>query len=669
MKIGVDYYPEQWDESLWESDVERMKELGVNVVRMAEFAWSRLEPVEGSYDFEWLDRVIHLFQERGIEVILGTPTCTPPQWMLHNYPEIIQVDQNGNRVATGIRGHRCVNSPVFREFCRRIVTRMVSRYREWDGVIGYQIDNELEANHCCCGVCQERFRSWVKRKYGTIEEVNQAYGNSVWSGEYSDFEEIMPPMGEHLQWLNPSMQLDYHCYASDSTVTYVRYQAELIHKLDPKAKITTNTWLCEHMPDFYDLFANMDFVSYDNYPAAELPQDPRELYSHAFHLDLMRGIQGKPYWIMEQLSGIMGSWAPMGRTPKPGMIRGYALQAYAHGADAVLHFRWRTAKAGAEMYWQGILDPGNVPRRRYQELKALCQTVKQWPEIEGSMPENKVAILYSSIQEYAFRIQYQAEGMYYLEQLKAWHDAFTCLGMGVDIIAWDAPLKQYDIVVAPNLLVNNDIVTRHLYDFTENGGTLIMTNRCGVKDEYNQCVTEPIPSVYRELAGITVTEYDPLGTVTKKLKIQNAVWEKNVKKWHKRIVGDTEPEANVLCSRWSDLLETNLGSVEVMAVYDEEFYRGTAAVSGYQYGNGKCYYVGTGMQRESYIALAETILQERKMPYYSELPIGIELTERVKGNTIWQFLFNNTGQTQVVWLDQEIVLEPYEMKIMQTETK
>ncbi len=665
MRIGVNYYPEQWDESMWEADADRMKEIGVNVVRLAEFAWSKLEPIEGSYDFAWLDRAVQLFGDRGIEVILGTPTCTPPQWMLHNYPEIIQVDQYGNRVATGIRGHRCVNSPMFREFCRRIITKMVSRYRDWDCVIGYQIDNELEANHCRCSVCQERFRSWVKRKYGTVEEVNQAYGNAVWSGEFSDFDEIAPPMGEHLLWMNPSMHLDYQCYASDSTVGYARYQAELIRKLDPDAKITTNTWLCQHMPDFYDLFSNMDFVSYDNYPTAELPQDPRELYSHAFHLDLMRGIQGKPYWIMEQLSGIIGSWAPMGRTPKPGMIKGYALQAYAHGADAVLHFRWRTAKAGAEMYWHGILDSSNIPRRRYREFKDLCQTVRNWPEMEGSMPRNHVAILYSTLQEYAFKIQHQAEGMYYLEYLKSWHDAFTCLGMGVDIIAWDAPLKQYDIVVAPNLLVNDEMVVRHLYDFTEHGGTLLLTNHCGVKDEHNQFMTEAIPSVYRELAGITVVEYDPIGTAHKKLEILNDVWLKNLEKWRSRIAMNPERE-EVFCTRWCDLLEINLGSVEVLAAYGEEFYRGMAAISRYQYGDGKCYYVGTGLQREAYIALAETILQERKMLYYGDLPMGVELTERTKGEVTWQFLFNNTEERQIVSLEEEISLEPFEMRIMQS---
>lgn len=670
MKIGVDYYPEQWEETMWEADADRMKEVGVRVVRLAEFAWSRMEPVEGRYEFEWLDKVIQLFQDRNIEVILGTPTCTPPQWMLHDYPEIIPVDRSGRKVATGVRGHRCLNSPVFREFCRRIITQMVSHYKDWEGVIGYQIDNELEANHCCCNVCQERFRIWLKRKYGTIEDVNKAYGNTVWSGEYSDFEEIQPPMGEHPLWLNPSMQLDFYCYASDSTKDYVRYQTDLIKKLDPAAKLTTNTWFCEYMPNFYDLFREMDFVSYDNYPRTKLPDDSQELYSHAFHLDLMRGIQNKPFWIMEQLSGIIGSWGPMSRIPRPGMIKGYALQAIAHGADAVVHFRWRTAKSGAEMYWQGILDQSNMPGYRYQEFKELCQTVETLSGLDGAMPQNKVAILYSSVLEYAFKIQHQAEGMYYLEQLKSWHDAFSCLGLGVDIIDWNAPLKKYSIVVAPNMMFADEMIARHLYDFAEKGGTLILTSRTGVKDESNQCVTQPLPSIYRELSGVTVSEYDPLGEDYAQLEMTNEQWAKKLVKWWKRIC-QNDPNKDVLesmkCHRWCDLLETNPGGAEVWAIYADDFYQDTAAVTRAKYGEGYCIYVGTYLEREAYISLAEVLVQAAEIPYYSDLPIGVEITERIRDNDKWQFIFNNTNEKQVVSIEEEYILEPFEMKIVAPE--
>ena len=666
IKIGVDYYPEQWEEKLWEEDADKMQQAGVKIVRMAEFAWSRLEPEEGVYDFAWLDRAVELFTSRGIDVFLCTPTCTPPQWMFERYPEVIQVDKTRHRIITGIRGHRCMNSPVFRGFAEKIITKMVSRYRDTSGVIGYQIDNELEANHCCCPVCQDQFRQWMKKKYKTVDDINRAYGNIVWSGEYSDFSQVKPPMGEMTKWLNPSLNLDFNRYASDSTVDYADFQRKLIHDIDEKALITTNNWLCENMPDFYDMFADLDFVSYDNYPTTRLPQNQEELYSHAFHLDLMRGIKRQNFWIMEQLSGSVGSWMPMSPTLRPGMLGGYSLQAIAHGADAVIHFRWRTAVAGAEMYWHGILDHSNIPGRRYEEFCELCKTVDGLQELEGSVIENKVALLYGSAQEYGFKLQHQAEGMYYMEQLKSLHDAFSSIGIGVDIINETEELSGYDIVLAPTLLVTDETVTRHLYQFVEEGGTLLLTNRSGVKDSWNKCIMDTLPTVFAELAGVHVTEYDVIGNQTQKLKITDEEWAARFGKRKtveaemqskQAAVADAETPTTV-CTQWCDLLE--LDTAEALAVYGEQFYEGTPAVTLNTYKQGKVYYVGTVLGRKAYISLAKKIAQQSNMEYIDDLPLGVEITKRRKGKDCWRFIFNNTMQIQEVL---GATLQPFEMKI------
>lgn len=666
IKIGVDYYPEQWEEKLWEEDADKMQQAGVKIVRMAEFAWSRLEPEEGVYDFAWLDRAVELFASRGIDIFLCTPTCTPPQWMFERYPEVIQVDKTGHRIITGIRGHRCMNSPVFRDFAEKIITKMVSRYRDTPEVVGYQIDNELEANHCCCPVCQDQFCQWMKQRYKTVEEINRAYGNIVWSGEYSDFSQVKPPMGEMTKWLNPSLNLDFNRYASDSTVDYVDFQRKLIHALDEKALITTNNWLCENMPDFYDMFADLDFVSYDNYPTTRLPQNQKELYSHAFHLDLMRGIKRQNFWIMEQLSGSVGSWMPMSPTLRPGMLKGYSLQAIAHGADAVIHFRWRTAVAGAEMYWHGILDHSNIPGKRYEEFCELCETVNGLQELEGSVIENKVALLYGSAQEYGFKLQHQAEGMYYMEQLKSLHDAFTSIGMGVDIINEREDLSAYDIVLAPTLLITDETVTRHLYQFVEEGGTLLLTNRSGVKDRWNKCIMDALPTVFAELAGVHVTEYDAIGNQTQKLTIIDEEWiagfEKiktmESEKQSEQAAVVTAETAISVCTQWCDLLE--LDTAETLAVYGEQFYQGTPAVTLNTYKQGKVYYVGTVLERKAYISLAKKIAQQSNVEYIDDLPLGVEITERRKGKDCLRFIFNNTMQTQEVL---GATLQPFEMKI------
>lgn len=654
IRIGVDYYPEHWDKSLWETDARNMKDAGVNIVRMAEFAWCRLEPHEGRYNFEWLDEIIDIFAKLGIEVFLCTPTSTPPQWLFEKYPEVIQVDKSGQRIPIGIRGHRCLNSPVYRKLSEKIITKMVERYKDNKWVIGYQIDNELEANHCCCSICEEKFRNWVRDKYNTINEVNRAYGNNVWSGEYSDFSQVKPPFGQFQTWLNPSYTLDFNRFASDSTVDYVNFQLGIIRSIDNDVLVTTNSWLCENMPDFYNVFNKLDFVSYDNYPTACLPDDDETLYSHAFHLDLMRGIKQQNFWIMEQLSGPVGSWMPMSQTLRPGMLKGYAMQAVAHGADAVLHFRWRTAVSGAEMFWHGIIDQNNVLGRRYEEFKQLCSEISKYDSITGSEIKNDIAILYSSEHEYAFKLQPQVEGMYYFEQLKSWHDAFTSIGLGVDVINEIADISDYKIIVAPTLFITNEIVTGNLYKAAKNGASVIITNRSGVKDEFNKCIMQPLPTVFSELTGVNVKEYDPIGERKLKLDIIDDNWKSHYTEYCLSDPG---------CTQWCDFLECN-GAVP-LALYGEEFYKGIPAVTCNSYGKGFGYYVGTVLDRKSYIAIAKRIADLNEVAYFDNIPLGIEITYReCSERERWQFIFNNTSDKQIVDLDSgKLCLEPFEMNI------
>lgn len=666
IQIGVDYYPEQWPEQMWEQDADRMTECGVKVVRMAEFAWSRMEPEEGVYDFEWLDRAVSVFTDRQMQVVLCTPTCTPPLWAFEKYPEIIQTGTDGRRISIGIRGHRCMNSPVYRTLCERIIRQLVTRYRDNPDVIGYQIDNELEANHCRCQGCQDSFQNWMRKKYRNVREVNTAYGNSVWSGEYSHFLQIKPPMGDFIKWQNPSLTLDYNRYASESTVAYLEFQRTLIRSLDPDAWITTNSWLCENMPDFYDLFQNLDIVSYDNYPTTVIPESPEELYSHAFHLDLMRGIKQQNFWIMEQLSGAVGSWMPMSPSPEPGMIKGYALQAIAHGADAVVHFRWRTAVAGAEMYWHGILDHSNVPGRRYEEFRELCRIVDGLQELDGSYVKNTVALLYSSDNEYGFKLQHQAEGMYYLEQLKSLHDGFTSIGVGVDIIDESADLSEYEIVLAPTMLITHEETEKALCEFAAQGGTVLLTNRSGVKDSYNKCVMQPLPGIHREMVGARVREYNAPGSYLGQLKLTDDMLRENYKKscryYQGGEVDEKLPRENAVYRQWCDILEAE--TAQVLAEYGDRYYSSSAAVTRNCYGAGTVYYIGTVCDRMFYISLAKCMASEKKIFYYDNLPLGVEVTYRQKGEKLWRFVFNNTNKEQKVCFDSKTYwMKPFEMKI------
>ena len=643
MKIGVDYYPEHWEKSLWVQDADLMQKTGVKLVRMGEFGWSRFEPAEGIYDFTWLDESIQLFSERGIDVVLCTPTNCPPLWLYNKYPDAVQTGRDGHKIATGIRGHRCYNHPDFIRHSKLIIDKMTKRYANNPSVIAWQIDNELEANFCHCEICISKFREWLREKYGSIAEINNAYGNNVWSGEYSDWDEIKPAFGSNpYAWFHPSLMLDFNRYASDSMIHYVEMQIEAIRINCPDTMITTNTWFCENMADFYKTFKKLDFVSYDNYPVTKIPEDPEDYYTHAFHLDLMRGIKRDNFWIMEQLSGGMGCWMPMKHMPQPGMLKGYSLQALAHGADTILHFRWRTAVSGAEMFWHGLLDHSNVPGRRFFEFKQLCEIANELDDIEGTKINSKIAILYSSDNEYAFKIQPQTQGMYYMEQLKLFHAAFSKYGLNVDIIGQHESLQEYQIVVAPQMYITDEAVVKRLYDFAKSGGTVILTNRSGVKDEINKCIMSPLPTVYRELVGAYAEEYNPIGEDTVSLKFDDGTHCKG--------------------RQWCDILIAE--NAKTIVRYDSNYYKGKAAVTENKYGNGYAYYVGTVSEKKFYDKLIKDILIKTNIEFIDGLPENVEITTREGDGKKIQFVFNNTDHIQEFnLLGEAVCLSPFEMKI------
>ena len=642
MRIGVDYYPEHWDKSLWQQDADLMQKTGVQLVRLAEFAWCRMEPQEGMFDFSWLDEAVNIFARRGISVVLCTPTCCPPLWLYEKYPSAVQTGRDGRKIATGVRGHRCMNAPDFLRLAGRMIDRMTSHYAGNPAVVAWQIDNELEANFCFCSHCIGKYRAWLQDKYGTLGAMNKAYGNVVWSGEYSSWEQVQPPFGSYSQaWLNPAFMLDFNRYASQSTISYSNWQAAIIRRNCPGIPVTTNTWFCENMPDFYEMFSNLNFLSYDNYPTTSSPDDPETLYSHAFHLDLMRGVKRQPFWIMEQLSGCMGCWMPMGRMPEPGMIKGYALQAFAHGADTVVFFRWRTAAIGAEMHWHGLIDHSNLPGRRFQEFAELCKLAQSMKGVQGAANKADVAILLSFENEYAFKLQPQTQGYYYLEQLQRLHAAFTRMGLNVDIIGQHESLEGYSIVCAPEMYVTSHAVSDRLHTFSANGGIVIMTTRSGVKDANNNCIMAPLPTVYRDMVGAYVTEYNPIGS--------DAV--------------DIHFTDGTLCKakQWCDVLQ--LETAEAIASYSGEYFTGTPAIVRNSYGKGTVYYIATVGQQSLYNHLIRLALKQTGIPF-AELPPRVEMTTRTAANAQYRFLFNNSDQPQQFCLgDERIALAPFEMKI------
>ena len=648
-KIAIDYYPEHWDRSMWEDDVRAMAELGTYAVRVGEFAWSRMEPSEGVYDFAWLDDAIDLIAKYGMKVILGTPTNCAPLWLYTAHPDTIQYERDGQPTHLGIRGHRCQTSPTFRAYAEKIIRKMAERYAGRPEILAWQIDNEVESNHCTCPSCRKSFQEWCREKHGTLEQLNRDWGTVVWSGEYSDWSQIEcfnTAWVNKSDWFNPAYMLDYERFCSKTTADYVAFQTALIREYDPAAVVTTNACFGLHVQDFYQEFAPLDVASYDNYPPLELPADPTaEVYSNAFALDMVRGWKNKNFWIMEQLGGPMGCWMPTTRAMEPGMLEGYAMQAVAHGADLLSFFRWRTASTGAEMYCYGLLDHDNKPNRRLKELELLQGRLAKAEGLDGTTVKSQVALVFSPDQSYNFSNQTASRGFDYWRQERLFHDALMSLGVNVDVVSDDASLdpEQCKIVIVPAYAVTSDAFAAKLEAYVAAGGHAVLTVHSGTKDVNGNCtVGEYLPGKFARMAGCRVVESDAIGEAVQTVRDANG----NVH--------------NI--SVWCDLLE--LDGADAIAEYDERYYAGMPAACRNAYGEGTCSYVGVVGDKSFHRALLVSELRLAGVDFIENLPAGVESSTREGDGREYRFFFNNTMKNHTFFYQgNRVSLQPLEAKI------
>ncbi|WP_099204099.1 beta-galactosidase [Scatolibacter rhodanostii] len=650
--FGADYYPEHWPEERWETDAELMEEMGLNVVRMAEFSWTKMEPRLGEFHFEWLDKAIELLGKHGVKTVLGTPTATPPAWIIEKNPEIFPVDSHSIRRGFGGRHHDCQSNETYRMHIKRFVTAMAEHFKDNANVIGWQIDNEFGNSHedfCMCESCQAHFQSWLKEKYQTIENLNREWGTCFWSQDYDKFEQIPAPKltaaGE-----NPSAMLDWKRFCSDLIVDFQQVQIDIIREKCSNHFITHNFMGFADKVNYFDLGRNLDFISHDQYPGGFFREDAQEKEERlASTLDLMRGTKNQSFWIMEQQAGVTG-WQIMGRAPKPGQLAMWAFQSIAHGADTVVFFRWRTCTVGTEQYWHGILPHSGKPSRRYYELKDfIAKMAPIMKDIQGAMPKNEVAIVYSYDQKYAFKIQPHHRELQYVDQVNRYYEAFYHQNIGVDFVPDTADFSQYQLVVAPLQYIMTPELEEKYKAYVKNGGRLILTMRTGVKNKNNVCMSEDdLPGKLSDLLGIKIADYDCLTDVNVSICWGEKCFEGR---------------------KWSDMIEPS--TAETLATYGSEYYKGMSAITVNQFGAGKAYYVGTEPDEALMQHLSEFIVQELSLNRLGYAEKGVEFAERSTENADYLFVMNHTDQKQKLsvegnWkpvLDQKSELLPFDFNI------
>ena len=479
--VGAPHYPEHVDTSYWERDAQRMAAAGFNVVRMGEFAWHIWEPREGEFSFELFDRAIEGLGRHGIKTILCTPTATPPRWLTMRYPEVLRVDGNGRPTSHGSRQHADTSNAVFRQHSQRITRAMAEHYCDNPCVIGWQTDNELNTTMSTSYSVSSRqeFQKYLEARYGEIKSLNFAWGGDFWATHYETFDQIVLPFDHAPGFSGPGHLLDYHRFLAFATARFQHEQVELLRATNPGWFVFHNLGRLDDIDFRGDFTADLDFVGYDIYPFLydEFNRFGGHAEAQAWHLDICRGFAGN-FIVPEQQSGFGAQPGFATLTPEPGEMRRMAYSSVARGADGLMFFRWRPAHYGAAIYWMGIIDHDDVPRRRYEEARQFATEVTAIKDdILGTHVRMDVGIAGSDFDNQEAHRSYPMGLPSPHDDAMIMHRYCYRAGIACGFIHPDDDLSRLKVLYVPHWLIWKDEWTTRIEAFARGGGTVIFSAR------------------------------------------------------------------------------------------------------------------------------------------------------------------------------------------------
>lgn len=650
--LGVCYYPEHWDPSMWEPDVKRMLEAGLDTLRIAEFAWAKFEPSEGEFNIGYFDEFLDLCENLGMNVIFGTPTAAPPIWLQRDYPEILNRDRQGHAIE-GPRRNYTYNSPAYLKFSDRINEKLAEHYGKHPAIVGWQLDNEPN-----CEIAEffsegdhDAFREYLRGKYETLDNLNEKLGMTFWSQSYSNWDHVRLGGSGLYGSVNPHLELEERRFFSDSAIRFLERQIKILRRHIPEDVYITTNGLFPNLDWNALIEAGLDFITFDSYPnfvndvehgrgveSGELDADDLRDRKWSWNHSWTRSIS-PTFGIMEQQSGPHG-WTNrmMAPAPKPGQMRLWTMQSVAHGADMIMYFRWRTAPMGQEIYWHGVNDYSNRPNRRLEELGGIAKEWDKLKDLEGATYQARVAVLKHYDNEYDAdfddwhgRIARQGDDAWF-KATQLSHTPCDFLYLGDSDLE---DLQKYDVLVYPHAAIMTDAQSDLLRRYVENGGNLVFGARTGYKDETGLCPMHELPGLVSEWIGVEVDQYT--------------------------LVANDQPDMSV---RWDDerygapifseLLQPTDDETEVVATFDDDYYAGSPAVVRRKRGEGQVLYVGSGFSEQ----LAEKILDvlDVKAPYSAvvDVPESMELAVRKNDEGTWMFVLNYLSSPGTIELKQSV---------------
>jgi beta-galactosidase len=597
-----------------------MQESGVNLVSLGIFSWSRIQPREAEWDFEWLDRVMDLLHEGGVQVDLATATASPPPWLSHAHPEMLPVLADGTRLWHGARQHYCPSSPVYRDAARRLVEAIADRYAKHPALAMWHVGNEFGCHvpACYCDVSAEDFREWLKRRYKTIAELNRAWGTDFWSQRYSEWAEVIPPRRTPT-WPNPSQQLDFMRFSSDALLECYDIEHRVLKERTPDVPVTTNFMSFFKPLDYWTWAEHEDVVSNDSYPD---PSDPASGMRAAMAGDLMRSLgRGRPWILMEQTTYRV-NWRDINVAKAPGQMRLWSYQAVARGADGVMFFQWRQSKAGAEKFHSAMVPHGpfgESPASR--ETKQLGNELRRLDSVTGSRVQSQVAVLFDWESWWGLELPSKpSTHLRQLEQLESYYAPLFESNITADFARAIDDLGRYRLVLAPNLYLLSDQAVANLLKYVKGGGHLVMSFFSGIVDPDDHIRLGGYPQPFIELLGLRVIDWLPLAAGAGV---------------DLRFADKTSGTGTL----WSELIEP--GGAEVVATFKGGVLDGKPAMTRNQFGSGEATYLAT---RPDAVAMARVLgaaASRSGVEPAQQVPQGVEAVRRNVGGKSLLFLLNH----------------------------
>jgi len=632
---GGDYNPEQWDEEVWEEDIRMMKLYKVNAVSLSVFSWAKLQLDDNIYDFLWLDKIIDKLWENKIYVILATPTAAQPAWMSKKYPSILPVNVEGHKMKHGRRSNFCPSSTVYKDFSSKIAEKLADRYKDHNAIILWHVSNEY-GTYCYCENCAKEFRTWLKKKYKTIENLNEKWYAHFWGHTFYEFDEIEPPsnlseilpgaLGNRDGTCFQAISIDYNRFMSDSILSCYDNEAKVLRRITPDIPITTNLMGAYKPLDYFKWGEHLDVVSWDSYPS-----NSDSTSNRAFSHDLMRGVKGQESFLLMEQTPNQTNWQHFNALKRPGVMRLWSYQAMAHGADSILFFQWRQSRGACEKY-HGALVPhaGHENTRIGRELRVLGEELSKLGSIiKDSKADSKVAIMFDWSNWWAVEFSSGPSiALNYVEQIQKYYKAFHDLNISVDIIKPTDDLSKYKIVLAPVLYMVNDETVKSVESFTKSGGTFITTFLSGMVDESDLVILGGYPGAFRKLLAIWVEEIDPLypGIKNEIVKTDNSFIDK-----------DTY-ECELIC----DVVHSE--GAKVLATFGKEFYAGSPSVTENSFGEGKAVYIASAPEQDFIKMLIKHYSEISNINSIITPQIGVEVSQRKKEREIFTFVLNHNEE-------------------------